>query len=44
MRGAHLLAMRLLGVPWPSKAQIIPEDWWKESVRALTARAEVKRL
>ena len=29
MRGAHLLAMRLLGVPWPVKAETIPQDWWK---------------
>jgi hypothetical protein len=40
MRGAHLLAMRLLGVPWPSKAQVIPQDWWKEGFRALTTRTD----
>ena len=29
MRGAHLLAMRLLGVPWPAKGEPIQPDWWK---------------
>lgn len=27
MRGAHLLAMRLVGHPWPAKAERIPRNW-----------------
>jgi hypothetical protein len=29
MRGAHLLAMRLVGVPWPLKGEALRQDWWK---------------